>query len=338
MRQPSDRAIRAVIVGAGMMGRWHAHALSRAGGRVAAVADPRPGAARVLASRYHAEFFASDAEMLTQVKADVLHICTPLDTHVTLAERGLEAGLHILIEKPMAPDAAATARLLDEAQSRGRLVMPVHQFAFQDGMRTARAQAALIAPLLHVAATAYTAGGEGLDGHGRDLLAADILPHALSLCQEFVPCGVDSLAWSVLHPAPGELEAMAQTDSTLLSIRISTAARPTRNEFMVSGARGTIHVDLFHGFAVVQRGGVSRFQKAVQPFTFAAQTFVAAGTNIVSRTLRTEPAYPGLRELILRFYEAIHSGGPAPIAPATTLAIARARDSLLAGRSRDLRD
>jgi predicted dehydrogenase len=223
---------------------------------------------------------------------------------------------------------------LDEAQSRGRLVMPVHQFVFQDGMRTALAQAAVIAPLIHLAATAYTAGGEELDPRGRDQLAADILPHALSLCQEFVPRGVDSLQWSVLRPAPGELQATAHTAGTSLSIRISTAARPTRNEFTVSGAQGTIYVDLYHGFAVVQRGGVSRVQKAILPFTFAAQQFAAAGTNLVSRTVRSEPAYPGLRQLIRTFYQAIRDGAPAPIAPATTLAIARARDSLLAAVSR----
>ena len=331
MSQPTDGPIRALIVGAGLMGRWHAHALSRAGGRVAAVADLQPGAARALAARYQAESFETAAEMLSGVKADVLHICTPLDTHVLLAERGLEAGLHILIEKPLAPDGAATAQLLDEAQSRGRLLMPVHQFVFQDGMRTALAQAALIAPLIHLAATAYTAGGDVLNGPGRDQLAADILPHALSLCQEFVSCGVDSLQWSVLHPASGELEAIGHAAGTSLSIRISTSARPTRNEFTVSGARGTVHVDLFHGFAVVQKGGVSRLQKAIQPFTFATQTFAAAGTNLVSRTVRSEPAYPGLRQLILKFYQAIRSGAPAPIAPATTLAIARARDGLLAG-------
>ena len=119
--------------------------------------------------------------------------------------------------------------------------MPVHQFIFQAGTLAARAQVAHIGPLIHLAADAYTAGGEGLDSRGRDQIAADILPHALSLCQEFQACAVDSLAWSCLHPAPGELVAMAQAGGTSLSIRISTTARPTRNEFTIAGARGTIH-------------------------------------------------------------------------------------------------
>lgn len=312
------------------MGRWHAHALTRAGGRVVAVADVQPDAARALASHYRAESYASATELLSRVKLDVLHICTPLDTHELLAQCGLEAGLHVLIEKPLAPDAAATSRLLDAAHSRARLVMPVHQFVFQDGMRMARAQAARLAPLMQLTATAYTAGGDSLDGFGRDALTADILPHALSLFQELVP-GVDSLQWSCLHPAPGALEAIAHAAGASLAIRISTAARPTRNEFIIACEYGTIHVDLFHGFAVVQRGGVSRLQKAAQPFTFAAQSFAAAGANLVSRALRSEPAYPGLRQLILEFYLAIRSVAPAPIAPAATLAVARARDNILAG-------
>ena len=83
------------------MGRWHADAALHAGGRVAAVTDLDGAAAKNLAERYSAAASYTDLDqMLSETKLDVLHICTPLDTHYSIAETGLIEGCHLLIEKP----------------------------------------------------------------------------------------------------------------------------------------------------------------------------------------------------------------------------------------------
>src|SRR5215831_14289912 len=135
------------------MGRWHAHALMRAGGQVVAVADMNAQSARLLAQAYRAHAFASVDELLKQSPVDVVHICTPLATHVELTMQALEAGAHIIIEKPLTSDAETTAQLSQ------------------------------LAPLVHLELMALTAGGEDMDAVGRDQLVADILPHALALFQ-----------------------------------------------------------------------------------------------------------------------------------------------------------
>ncbi len=340
--QRAQRPIRAGIVGAGLMGRWHAHALSRAGGQLVAVADINLAAAQQLARVYRAHAFSSLIELLGQIEIDVLHICTPLDTHVELGTAALEGGVHVLVEKPLAPDADRTSMLLAQARAHGRMLIPVHQFVFQDGIHLALTRLTDIAPLVQLDFTAATAGAEGADDSGRDQLVADVLPHALSLFQRFLPDGLDGVQWVVQHPAPGELRALAQAQHISLSITLSTRARPTRNTFTLMGTRGTIQADLYHGFAVFESGdvsrvahaagrvrGVSRTQKVLHPFGLSLRTLSAAALNLARRALRNEPAYPGLRPLIRAFYLAVRDGVPPPFSAQEILDIARARDRLI---------
>jgi hypothetical protein len=54
-----------------------------------------------------------------------------------------------------------------------------------------------------------------------------------------------------------------------------------------------------------------------------------ASVNLIQRALRSEPAYPGLRQLIAAFYSAIAIGGLPPIAFDAIIDVAAARDQLL---------
>jgi len=327
-RQQAARNVRAAIVGAGLMGRWHAHELTHAGGTLMAIADTDRPAAERPAHAYRARAFSSLDDLLAAGELDVLHICTPPNTHVELAERALAAGVHVIIEKPLAPDLAATERLLALAQATRRLLIPVHQFTFQRGVKTALKRLPQIAPLIHLDVTVATAGG-GKDGAALDSLIFEIAPHALALCYHFLSHGLDGITWGVRHPAPGELRALGQAETISVALNLSTRARPTRNRLTIVGEHGSFAADLFHGFAVFQSGEVSRTLKIFQPFTESTNTFAAASLNMMVRALLNEPAYPGLRGLIRAFYDSIRTGAPAPISPTEIQAIARARDELI---------
>lgn len=327
--QPA-RPIRAAVIGAGLMGNWHAHALTRAGGQLLAVVDIDVNAAQQLAQKYHAKSFATLQELFSHTPIDALHICTPLTTHFELAQRALDAGAHVLVEKPFTPDAESTTQLLAHAEACRRLAQPVHQFVFQRGIQRARARLERIAPLIHLEMTATTAGANGGTDAARDELIAEILPHALALFERFLPKGLARGQWLTQHPAPGEFRALGQVNTCSLAITLSSSARPTRNEFIVLGAQGSGRADLFHGFAIFENARVSRSRKLWQPFASAGSLFTAASTNLAARGLGNEPAYPGLRELIRAFYQAIRSEATAPFAREEIIAIARARDELLA--------
>lgn len=301
------------------MGRWHAHAARRAGASVVAVVDADPHrASQMIVHLPGARVAARLTDVLDLV--DAVHICTPSQTHVSLATEALEAGCHALVEKPLAPTEEATAALLDLAARRNVCVCPVHQFPFQRGVHDAIARLPVIAPLRHVLFRICSAGAVGRDPAQ---VALDILPHPLSLLTRLSP-SIEAVAWSLRQPVVGEIGALGQVGDFTVSVLISTAGRPTTNVMELIGAGGTTYVDLFHGFSVTHLGRVSRWHKATQPFVVATRTMRTAAVNLAGRAWRREPAYPGLRRLLSLFYDAVRGDGPCPITPAEVLAVARA--------------
>ena len=323
--------LRAGIVGAGLMGRWHAQALESAGGRVVGIADNDLARAQGLAAGHRgANAFADAEEMLAAVDHDVLHICSPTVTHKSIAAAALSKGTHVLVEKPIAATARETGMLYGLAEGHGALLCPVHQFAFQDGVIRAKKQVSKIGRLVHIAAEIRSAGAAGYGESEHDSIAGDILPHPLSMIGTFLGESVSDINWNIQRPAAGELRISGQAADTSVSIVISMNSRPTENSFHLVGTDGTIHIDLFHGFSIFEPGTVSRTRKILHPFDLAMRTFAAAAANLARRAVRRESAYPGLRRLIGEFYGSVRSGSAAPITPADALAIARTRDLLIA--------
>lgn len=312
------------------MGRWHAAAAAAAGGALTAVADPAPERAAALGAPWS---FASLGDLLESgLPLDVVHVCTPLASHESLVREALGAGLHVIVEKPLGADAESTAGLLLAAAGRGVMLVPVHQFLFQPGVKRLLRQQQRLGTVVRCVFEAATAGA-GVLGIDPDELVADVLPHPLSLFARIASDGaheLDRLSWTCLRPGSGELRALASAGGASFEIAITTRGRPTRAELALVGTRGSARADLFHGFAVLERGRPTRARKLTRPFVLSGATLAGAGVNLAGRALRREPAYPGLRELVQRTYEAIASGGPPPIGPRETLAVARARDAILA--------
>jgi predicted dehydrogenase len=320
---------RVAIIGAGLMGRWHADAARHVGGTISAVADSNPARAAELVRKYPKARVARDLEeVIASGLADVVHICTPAETHANLVQQAIDAGLHSLVEKPLAESAETTSKLIQLAESRKVLLCPVHQFLFQPGVLRLQAAIEKFGPLLHVDTVICSAGAE----HGAqyaDTVVADILPGPLSLLARFVSVPMRNADWHVEHPVKGELRASATIENVSVSMLISMQGRPTTNALRVIGRQGTGHADLFHGFAVLERGGTSRARKLTHPFFQGGATLYSATANLYTRAIRREAAYPGLRELIRRFYEAVSLGGPPPISAAEILEVAFVREHIL---------
>lgn len=325
------RPLRAAIVGAGLMGRWHADAVSRAGGIVTMVADPDSSRASSLARKVGAQSTTRIGGMLSRDVADVVHVCTPVGDHERIVRLAIDAGRHVIVEKPLAPTAKAAMELYAVASTAGTLLCPVHQFLFQRGVMRMMSDVASLGALTEIAADICTAGAEGGDQAARDHLAFDVLPHPLSLVARLVDSPLAGAGWQVSRATAGEIQAIGSLDGIAISIHVSAAGRPTRNTIRVTGERATAHADLFHGFAFVERGRVSRVAKLTRPFVVSARTVATAGGNLARRALRSEQAFPGLRELVSQFYAAVKSGKESPVGVAESLDVARARDAIIVG-------
>ncbi|HEX6249898.1 MAG TPA: Gfo/Idh/MocA family oxidoreductase [Gemmatimonadaceae bacterium] len=329
---------RCAIVGAGLMGRWHAQAARRAGVEVVFVIDAEHERARRLASMLQLPVSAATtslADALSPDACDAVHICTPLHTHVELAREALEADRHVLVEKPLAESADETAELLALAGQRGLQIVPVHQFLFQRGVERALRALPELGPVLHFEAIACSAGADAFPAEERDRVVLEILPHAFALAGCLVTDAIGDVEWVAVDPGPGELRLLGESGRATISIVVSMSGRPTRSDATLICTSGTVHLNLFHGYAVIERGAPSRMQKIFRPFGLTTSTLAAASLNLGRRAVSGESAYPGLRELVSRFYQAARGGGPPPITAAEALSVARARDrvtALLAGK------
>lgn len=326
--------IRAAIAGAGLMGFWHAKNIDRAGGEVAAVYDVDDSAAQRLATRFKSARASNSLEdTLEHEKINVLHICTPLSSHVTIATAALSRGIHVLVEKPMTSHCAETERLYKLATEHRVRLCPVHQFPFQRGVRKALAEFDRIGQLRHFEATFCSAGGAGRSREELDEIVAEILPHPLSLMQFFAPGSLSEKSWALTRPAPGEFRATLSARDICFSILISMNSRPTASTLRLLATAGTIHVDLLHGFCVVEPGTVSRWRKIMHPFDLSSRILFSAGGNLVKRALSNELAYPGLRTLIEYFYAAVSAHSEPPIPPEEAIQIAATCERLVSAAS-----
>ena len=112
--------LQAGIAGTGFIGRVHARSLRLAGVHLAGIAASSSESAAAAAAELGAERAFDSAEALARDPGiDVLHICTPNNLHVPLAEAALSAGKHVICEKPLAPDLAGAERLGALAESSG---------------------------------------------------------------------------------------------------------------------------------------------------------------------------------------------------------------------------
>lgn len=312
------------------MGRWHADAVRAAGGSIAAVVDRDPEAARSLARRYRGTIEARELdEALRATAVDFVHVCTPLPSHAALARLALEGGAHVLVEKPMATGAPEVRGLLELAESRGRMIVPVHQFAFQRGVLEARERLSGLGQIQRLSFSICSAGGERPGAAPPDRIAEEILPHPISVSLALGLAPEDG-SLSVLAPREGELTVLWRTGGgATVSVVVSMAGRPPHNRGWLVGARATLHLDFFHGYGFVERSWRSRWRKALAPFEQAGRHAAAAGTNLLLRGLRREWAYPGLRELVARAYLSARFGGPPPIAPAEALLTAATHEEIV---------
>ncbi|WP_417524642.1 NAD-dependent epimerase/dehydratase family protein [Marinovum sp.] len=121
--------LRTGIIGAGYIADWHADAVKLTGAaRLTAVCDLSAEAAGALAAAHGAQVFTSVEEMIAADVVDAVHICTPPQLHKALAVQCLTAGLHCLVEKPVALSLAEMEAMAEAAKASGKVLASGHNF------------------------------------------------------------------------------------------------------------------------------------------------------------------------------------------------------------------
>ncbi|HKY13437.1 MAG TPA: Gfo/Idh/MocA family oxidoreductase [Microthrixaceae bacterium] len=130
------------MIGAGFIGEVHARALRRAGARLVGVAASSPDTTDDAVTRLGAERGFAAVDLATSPEVDVIHICTPNHLHAPLARAALEAGKHVVCEKPLTTDPTVAAELLALVDRAGVVATVPFVYRFYPMVREARARVA----------------------------------------------------------------------------------------------------------------------------------------------------------------------------------------------------
>jgi predicted dehydrogenase len=135
------RIIRVGVLGAGAWATFaHLPGFRRdARCEIVAIADPQLDLARAAADRFHIPACVADhREVIGRGDIDLIDVCTPSHTHFDLAWAALEAGKHVLCEKPVAYDFRDTRRAAALAREKGLKTKLGFTFRYAPAMRYMR--------------------------------------------------------------------------------------------------------------------------------------------------------------------------------------------------------
>lgn len=107
--------------------------------KVVAIADANPNRRQLAQSHYpHIKVVADAAALIADPDVDAVVVATPIFTHYDLAKAAIQAGKHVLVEKPLAPSAAQAEELAELAEQKKRVLMVDHTFVYTGAVKKIR--------------------------------------------------------------------------------------------------------------------------------------------------------------------------------------------------------
>lgn len=254
---PAAPRVVAIAAGSHIFGAAHVPALEATGAEVVGVYDVhRPGAEAVAAPRGWR--VADTLDELLAIEADVAVIAAPHPLHAELAERALGAGLHVLVEKPLAARPSEARRIVEAADRAGRVAAVALQHRFRAEVRRARdllADGAIGAVHRAVVVATYpkragyyraapwrgTWAGEG----GGVLLNQG--QHDLDTLVHLLGAPTRAVGWARTRVLPIEtedtVEAMLEWDDGAVgSVHVTSAASDPPNRIELVGTAGALRI------------------------------------------------------------------------------------------------
>lgn len=120
-----NKVIKVGVIGVGIMGERHCRVYSNLRHvRLAGVADQTVDRGRAVAASYETEYFADYRQLLAEV--DAVSIVTTTPAHFALAMEALEAGVDVLVEKPLTETVEQGKQLVQKAAETGRILQVGH--------------------------------------------------------------------------------------------------------------------------------------------------------------------------------------------------------------------
>ncbi|MFD7157462.1 Gfo/Idh/MocA family protein [Kribbella sp. NPDC059898] len=138
----SARKLRVGIVGGGFMGQVHGRSALVSGATVVGVVGSSPAKAEAAAEATGAERGFATLDDLLAADVDVVHVCTPNNTHREVTLKALAAGKHVVCEKPLATSVQDAGGLQAAAADAGLVGAVPFVYRYHPMVRELRARIA----------------------------------------------------------------------------------------------------------------------------------------------------------------------------------------------------
>jgi predicted dehydrogenase len=317
-RVPEAGPLKAAVIGAGAFGRHHANKYramaasgSDASAQLFAIADPSPEVRATVTAQHHTPVVADWHELLGKV--DLVSICTPAVTHAKIVRAFLNAGAHVMVEKPIATTLEEARDLVALTRETGRVLTVGHQERF------VFARMGLLDMGQVPQEVACWRQGPWT-GRGDDVSAVlDLMIHDLDLVHTLVPgavTGVTATGHVVYGPHAVEASACVTfANGTLARLETSRVAATRRRGMRAVYADGVVEIDFLTRQIINTTPRPLNALEIGDPLGESVAGFVAAAWGGVDPLVTPEQAARAL-ETALLIEEAAGVRVPVPVAAA----------------------
>jgi predicted dehydrogenase len=226
---------------------------------ILAVCDVNAEAASKTAQRWNIpDTYTDFSIMLEAEKFDFIDICTPPITHFELAMQAMKGGIHVVVEKPIAPNAIEAAEMVSTARKHNIKLCVTHNLLFSPVIRQAKCMVdkgaigdVLNVDIQHLSVEERHLGEEGHWCHDSSLpgrLFHEIAPHPSYLAIAFL--GDVSLEHAITQKyseyqwvSADELKVLLKSKHGLGSFNTSYNSPRDFIALNISGTKGSISID-----------------------------------------------------------------------------------------------
>jgi predicted dehydrogenase len=349
--------LKVAIVGCGKIADAHVEQIRATNmAEVVAVCDQEILMAKQLGDRFGITNLYDDLDtMQRETKPDVVHLATPPSSHPYLAERAMENGANVFVEKPFALNAADAIRICDASNRTGRKISVNYLFCYEspylallDAYKTGT-----LGDVVHMDLTyGYDLAGDyGLavlsdESHWVHSLPGklfhNVLDHIVCKTTRFLPSSeleVKAIALRrraatgnpVIDSLPDELRFLVRSDNVTANGYISAHAKPAAHFMRVLGTKDSFDLDF---------GGRSFVPFARQRYPSALGRLLPArdmAKSYSNQSAKNNKAFwnyefnffQGMRVLLTQFYGAIANGDPLPFEHDDIIKAAKVIDQLV---------
>ena len=297
---------------------------------VVAVCDQRVSLAKDVASRFGVKDVFNDVkDMLDQGKLDVVDICTPPHTHASLSILAMEAGCHVLVEKPMAISVREADTMLEASRKNGVVLSVIHQNLYNPVVVQAKrmVNSGVLGELLNVEVQTLERKDSELcqnENHWCHKLPGgiffEILPHPVYLLKLFLtdlrPVHVlgkklGNASWMPID----ELSVLVDSSDAVGTIVASCNSMIHGDTLAILGTKMALKADLWGRTMILQKPrGLSAFSVGTGNLNLSLQLLKVLGStaSIMMRTLKGRVTVSAHYAIISEFVNSIINNSPPP--------------------------